>query len=447
MDMATCVARRTRSRTESYMNSILKRSKGIHVEDQPEGSLNSRTEKKRGRNMREACSSSPAKKKRRRRKVSEDDDDVEFMGTILPDGKRKDDELVVNDNGGSSSVVLESESVDCGDRVCDLVVDFTNFRGEEENSTLNPVDDDDIVFLGTVPRENEDDNVCSASVVSPGICDFLLDDANLRDDEKISESDDVVSLSTDSDSNVEASGEDRDSGDSDSDEDVDSDSSDYIGESSDSADVESSDSDFVDSEDEEGVARDVAKGRKSQNDKVYKKSRTFSGESKLDVPAFHEQLAKSIWEGTELFKEDICSREEIPDDGYREDVTIRESSTEKVNEQGKRKPREPRSFHRVKEKNHLKGESFDGGEKPCDVQETIYCRTEDSPPLNERFGYEEPEPIEKTEEEKEIDSLWEDMALALSLEGVNSFTPAKVRLITLLFFPDMLDDVVACFLL
>ncbi|KAL1190526.1 SNF2 domain-containing protein CLASSY 4 [Cardamine amara subsp. amara] len=422
MDMITCVARRTRSRTESYMNSILNRSKGIHVEDQPEGSLNSRTEKKRGRNMREACSSSPAKSKRRRRKASEDDDDVEFVGTILPEGKR-DDEHVVNDNVSSSPVILESESVDCGDRVSDFAVDDTNFRGEEENSTLNPLDDD-VVLLGTVPRENvhvEDENVGSAAVVSPGICDFLLDDANLRGDEKISEFDDVVSLSSDSDTNVEVSGEDRGSGDSDSDEDVDSDSSDYMGESSDSSDVESYDSDFVPSEDEEGGARDVAKGRKSPNDKVYthKKSRTFREERNLDVPAFHEQLAKSIWEGTK-FKEDFCSGEEIPDVDYREDVTIRESSTEKVNEQGNRKPREPRSFHRVKEKNHLKGESFDG-----DLQEKTYCTTKDSPPLNLRFGCEEPKPIERTEEEKVIDSLWEDMALALSSEGVNSSTRAK----------------------
>ena len=55
--------------------------------------------------------------------------------------------------------------------------------------------------------------------------------------------------------------------------------------------------------------------------------------------------------------------------------------------------------------------------------------------MEHRAG-EEPEPVEKTEEEKEIDMLWQDMALALSLEGLHSSTYFKVRLLNLLLCTD-----------
>ncbi|KAG7632411.1 Helicase C-terminal [Arabidopsis suecica] len=480
MDMTSCVARRTRSRTESYLNSILNKSKGIsgEEEDQSLGCVNSRTEKKRV-NMRDACSPSPRKKKRRRRK--DDDDDVVFVRTEYPEGKRDDE------NVGSTSGNLQSKSFDFGDRVCDFDADDRNLGCEEKASNFNPIDDDDdVVFVGTVQRENDhvedDDNVGSASVISPRVCDFdeddakvsgkenplspdddddvvflgtiagenqhvedvnagsevcdiLLDDANLRGEEKTYVSDEVVSLSSSSDdeedpleelgtdSREEVSGEDRDSGESDMDEDAnDSDSSDYVGESSDSSDVESSDSDFVCSEDEEGGTRDDATCEKNPSEKVYhhKKSRTFRRKHNFDVINL---LAKSMLESKDVFKEDIFSWDKIAEVDSREDPVVRESSSEKVNEHGK--PRERRSFHRVREKNHLNGESFYGGEKLCDGEETINYSTEDSPPLNLRFGCEEPVLIEKTEEEKELDSLWEDMNVALTLEGMHSSTPDK----------------------
>ncbi|EFH61900.1 hypothetical protein ARALYDRAFT_342596 [Arabidopsis lyrata subsp. lyrata] len=470
MDMTTCVARRTRSRTESYLNSILNRSKGITGE---EDSLNSRTEKRRV-NMRDACSPSPRKKKRRRSKVGEDDDDddVEFIRTDYPEGKRDDE------NVGSTSGNFESKSLDCSDfdvddgnlggeerisnfnplspdddvvfvrtvlrendhveeddnvgsasvispRVCDFDVDGADLRGEEKTSTLDhlsPDDDDDVVFVGTVPGDVEDGNVGS------GVCDILLDDVNLRGEEKTYESDEVVSLSFNSDdeecgtdSGEEVSGEDRDSSEIDMNEDA-NDPSYNMEESSDPSCEESSDSDFVRSEDEEGGTGDIAKGEKNPSEKVYyqKKSRSFRRKHNLEVINL---LAKSIWESKDVFKEDICSGDKMAEVDSREDGINRDSSSEKVNEQGK--PREPRSFHRVREKNHLNGESFYGGENLCDGEETIHYSTEDSPPLNLRFGCEEPVLIEKTEEEKELDSLWEDMAVALTLEGMNSSTPAK----------------------
>lgn len=424
MDMSTCVARRTRSRTESYMNSILNRAKGIPVEDQSEGSLDSRTEKKRA-SMRNASSPPPAESKRRRRKASEDDD-VEFLGTIKPGGKPEHQNIA---SASAISPRLESESPD-RDRVCDFSVDDANSRGEEKTSVLTPSDsDDDVVIVETIPREEEaveDYNVDRD-------CDFSVDDTDLSGEEKtpsatgISESDEITSLNSDEECSIEqVSGEDRDSGDSGSDEDVDIESSDYMEESTDSTYTESSESEFDRSDDDEVGARDAAKGRKSPSEKVYTRKRpnTLPRKDNLDV---FELLAKSIWERTKISEEDICSGDETAEVGFREDAMVRESSGEKVHEQRKR-----RSSHRVKEKNHSnvidllensfcgKGESFDGG------------ATEDSPPLNLRFGCEEPEPIEKTEEEKEIDRLWEDMALALKLEGLHSSTPAKVRLLILL---------------
>ncbi|XP_010468457.1 PREDICTED: SNF2 domain-containing protein CLASSY 4-like [Camelina sativa] len=303
MDMTTCVARRTRSRTESYLNSILNKSKGI---SESEGTLNSRTRNKRGVSLRDACSPSPRKKKPRRRKVSEDDNDddnddgdVEFVRTDYPEGKR---EGVDGDNVGSNSVGLESKSLDCGDRVCDFDLDDVNLRGEEKTSNFDL--EDDVVFVGTIPGDNEHvegDNVGSPRVcvddgdlrgeekgstlnplspdgdvvfipgekehvedgnVGSGICDILLNDIL-----KGSEFDDVKGGSVEdlgTDSGEEFSGQDRDSGESDSDgEDADSDSSDYVVGSSDSSDVDSSDGDFVCSEDEEAETIDVAKEKKS----------------------------------------------------------------------------------------------------------------------------------------------------------------------------------------
>ncbi|XP_010513389.1 PREDICTED: SNF2 domain-containing protein CLASSY 4-like [Camelina sativa] len=440
MDMTTCVARRTRSRTESYLNSILNKSKGI---SESEATLNSRTGNKRGVSLRDTCSPSPRKKKPRRRKVSEDDNndddgDVEFVRT---DYRKR--EGVDGDNVGSNSVGLESKSLDCGDRVCDFDLDDdVVFVGtiprenehdvegdnvgsprvcvdDEKGSSLNPLSPDgDVVFIRTIPGEKEhveDGNVGSR------VCDILLDDINLKGEEKFSdvEGGSVEELGTDS--GDEVSGQDRDS----DGEDADSDSSDYVVESSDSSYVDSSDGDFVCSEDEEGETRDVAaKEKKSPSEKVryHKKSRTSRRENNLNV---FQLLAKSIWDGKKVFEEDICSGDETVDVDCREDAIVRESSSEKVNEE-QGKPRRPRSFHRVKEKNHLKGESFVDGEKLCDGQETIHCSTEDSPPLILRFGCEEPVLIEKTDEEKELDSLWEDMAVALTLEGMDSSTPAKV---------------------
>ncbi|VVA98463.1 unnamed protein product [Arabis nemorensis] len=422
MDMTTCVARRTRSRTESYLNSILNREKGISVEDQPEGSLDSRREMKRS-SMRNACSPSPVKSKRRRRKATEDDDDVEYIGSTIPEGKPE------HEPDSVISPRLESKSVD-HDRICDLPVDDANSRGQEKISILTPSDsDDDVVIVETIPSE-EEEHVEDYNVVDR-VCDLPVDDADLSGEEKSpiltpsvpvnSDPDEVMSLSSSDEerSIEEVSGEDRNYGDSDSDndEDVDVESSDYVAESSDSTYIESSESE---SDDDEVGARDAAKGRKSPNEKVYTHERRKTlppRENNLDV---FELLAKSIWERTKIFEEDIFSEDETQEVDSREDAIVRESSNEKVHEQ-----RKPRNFRRVKKKNQSdvfdllgnsvcgKGESFDDGVAG------------DSPPLNLRFGCEVPEPIEKTEEEKEIDRLWEDMALALKLEGLHSSTPAK----------------------
>uniref|UniRef100_A0A1J3GDY4 SNF2 domain-containing protein CLASSY 4 n=2 Tax=Noccaea caerulescens TaxID=107243 RepID=A0A1J3GDY4_NOCCA len=389
------------------------------------------------------------------------DDDVECLGTINSGGKR-DGEHVEDDNVGSASVIapsLESRSPN-PDRDCDFAVDDANSKGEKETSILTPSspDDDDVVFLGTTfrekdhveesnvdmvidfsvndanssgeketsplppsaPDDDDDDDEDDEDVVFMGTIPREqedVDDTDLRAEEKtstlgISESDDVVSLS----SGEEGSMEELETGSSD--EDADSDSSDYIKESSDSSYSESSESDFDDcSEDEEaGSARDTAKGRKSSNEKVYtgekrkRKRKTSPIENNLDL---FDLLAKSIWERTKIFEEeDICSGDETAEAVSREDPIVRESVGEKVYEQRKRK-----RSHREKEKNHTKVDvSFDGGE-------TLW----ETPPLNLRFGCdcEDPKPIEKTEEEEEIDNLWADMALALTLEGVHSSTPFK----------------------
>ncbi|CAG7883042.1 unnamed protein product [Brassica rapa] len=327
MDMTTCVGRRTRSRTESYLNDLLNQSKGISVADQSES---------RPAPLRD--SSSPEKPKRRRKRKSKDDDDVEFVGTIYPKGKREKEIVVEDDNVGSPPMIaLSLES----DRACGVSVD--DAMGD---------DDGDVEFVRTIYPEEDD---------------RAVDDENL-----------IVS--------------------------------DYTEKSSDSSYAESSDSGFDCSEDTATVKK------KSPSKRVYtrEKRKTSFRKNDLDVS---DLLAKSIWQRKKIVEEDIFSEDETAEVDTREDPIVRERSSEKVHEQRKR-----RRFHREKKKNHLTvvdllGDSFEN----FDVGENLWV----SPPINLRFGCEEPEPVEKTEEEKEIDMLWQDMALALSLEGLHSSTYFK----------------------
>nr|VDC94284.1 unnamed protein product [Brassica oleracea] len=313
MDMTTCVGRRTRSRTESYLNDLLNQSKGVSVADQSK-SRTGRQKKKRASApapapLRDSCS--PEKSKRRRKRKRKDDDDVEFVGTIYPKSKREKEHVVVveDDNVGSPLVIaLSSES----DRACGVTVD--DAMGD---------DDGDVEFVRTIYPEDVDSS------------DYT---------EKISDSS-------------------------------------YYAESSDSGE-----------DDEFGGARDTAT--------VKKKSPT-----------------KSIWQRKKIVEEDISFEDETAEVDTREDPTVRERSNDKVHEQRKRK-----RFYMEKKKNRsnvfdLLGDSFES----FDVGENPWV----SPPINLRFGCEEPEPVEKTEEEKEVDRLWQDMALALSLEGLHSSTYFK----------------------
>ncbi|KAG5406139.1 hypothetical protein IGI04_012258 [Brassica rapa subsp. trilocularis] len=403
MDMTTCVGRRTRSRTESYLNDLLNQSKGISVAVQS----NSRPAPLRD-------SSSPEKTKRRRKRKSKDDDEVEFVGTIYPKGKREKEIVVEDDNVGSPPMIalsLESDRA-CGVSVDDAMgdddgdvefvrtiypeeddraVDDENLIGEESP------DDDDVVYLGTLLRDQEHVDRVS---------DLDVDDANLMGEEKILEPDDeVMSLSSGSDDEASI-------------EDLGTEVSDYMEKSSDSSYAESSDSGFDCSEDDEfRGARDTATvKKKSPSTRVYtrEKRKTSYRKNDLDVS---DLLAKSIWQRKKIVEEDIFSEDETAEVDTREDPIVRERSSEKVHEQRKR-----RRFHREKKKNHLTvvdllGDSFEN----FDVGENLWV----SPPINLRFGCEEPEPVEKTEEEKEIDMLWQDMALALSLEGLHSSTYFK----------------------
>ncbi|KFK39738.1 hypothetical protein AALP_AA3G281500 [Arabis alpina] len=417
MDMTTCVARRTRSRVESHLVSRLNESKGIPVKDPPEESLDSRKTKKRT-SMRNACSTSPV---RSRRKANEDDD-VKFIASTIPEGKPEE-----GVNVGSDSVIsprLESNSLD-SDMVCDFAVDNANSKGQEK--TPPSVSDDDVVIVETIPREEEHVEDCNVDKV----CDSPVDAVDFNGQEKsptsstvIPEADDVMSISTSDDViSLNTSDDEDEDADYDEDEDADNESSDDGEENSDSTYVESSESEFdrSDCSDDEVGTRDAAKRRKSSSEKVYTSERrkTLLKENNSDVC---ELLAKSIWESTKISEEDICSGDEAPEVDLREDAIVRERSSEKVHEQ-----RKPRSSRRVKEKKNSnvfdllesdlcwKGGSFndDGAEGP--------------PPLNLRFGCEEeePEPIEKTEEEEEIDTLWEDMAFALKSEDLHSSTTAK----------------------
>ncbi|KAJ4894478.1 SNF2 domain-containing protein CLASSY 4 [Raphanus sativus] len=377
MDMTTCVGRRTRSKTESYLNSLLNRSKGIDVENQSR----SRIERRKKRDsLRDAAVSPPKPKpKRRREKKRKDDDvdDVEFVETIYPKGKEEDD-----DNVGSPSVIAPSLKSKLPDR---------------------------------------DRN-----------CAYTVNSIDEEEEKKVTETDEVVSLScgSEEDSGTEVCGED-DYSDEEEEEDVESDSSDYIKESSDSTYTGSSDSGFDCSDDDDevgGDARNTAKVKnKSPSERVYKREKRKSYYKKNDLDVF-KLLAKSVWERTKIFDEDICSgddeEETAAEVDTREDPIARENSGEyPVVRERKR-----RRYHREKKKKHLNvtdqvgdsvcedgGESFGVGGKP-------WVSTH----VNLRFGCEEEhEPIEKTEEEKEIDRLWEDMALALSLEGVHSSTHYK----------------------
>ncbi|KAJ4897683.1 SNF2 domain-containing protein CLASSY 4 [Raphanus sativus] len=383
MDMTSCVGRRTRSRTESYLNDLLNRSKGISSAADQSKSRKGR-QRKRGVPLRDdSCSP-----KRRRKKKSKDDDDVEFVGTIYPKGKREKED---DNNVGSPSVIALSSESDraCGEeKPCDdngyvefvrtiyPEVDDVDLIGEKKSHDGDVDDDDDVVFLGTLPRDQEhvDDLMVEEKrhddVVFLGTlpreqedvdraCDLGVDDANLMGEEKISATgDEVMSLRSSSDDEeayIEYLGTEVCSEDDDSDQ---SDSSDYT---------------FNCSEDDEFVGA-------THTATVKKKSRSKR----------------------------VCSQ------GKRK-------TSEKVHEQRKR-----RRFRREKKKKHwnvvdLLGDSFRGLDESFDVGENPWV----SPPLNLRFGCEESEPVEKTEEEKEIDRLWQDMALALSLEGVHSSTYFK----------------------
>ncbi|CAH8364821.1 unnamed protein product [Eruca vesicaria subsp. sativa] len=372
MDMTTCVGRRTRSRTESYLNSLLNKSKGIAVENQSRSRIERRQKRDSVRDSISPAKPKP-KPKRRREKKRKDDDDVEFVETIYTEGKHDDD------NVGSSSVITPDL-----DKVCDDV------------------------FVETIPGGKDD-------------CDMVVEDADLRGEEKVSETDEVVSLSSSSEEGEEeVSVEDVGSDDEEEEEDAESDSSDYMEESSDSTYTGSSDSGFDCSDDDEvghggGDARNTAKVRnKSPSERVYKRERR---ENDLDV---FRLLAKSVWDKTKILEEYISSGGDDEEVDTREDPIVRETSTEYplVRE------RKRRRYHREKKKKHLNvndvvGDSFCG---EGDVGGKPWVSTY----VNLRFGCEEePEPIEKTEEEKEIDRLWEDMALALSLERVHSSTYAK----------------------
>ncbi|CAF1705643.1 unnamed protein product [Brassica oleracea var. botrytis] len=335
MDMTTCVGRRTRSRTESYLNDLLNQSKGVSVADQSK-SRTGRQKKKRASApapapLRDSCS--PEKSKRRRKRKRKDDDDVEFVGTIYPKSKREKEHVVVveDDNVGSPLVIaLSSES----DRACGVTVD--DAMGD---------DDGDVEFVRTIYPEDVDSS------------DYT---------EKISDSS-------------------------------------YYAESSDSGE-----------DDEFGGARDTATvKKKSPSERVYKRKTSYR-KNDLDVS---DLLAKSIWQRKKIVEEDISFEDETAEVDTREDPTVRERSNDKVHEQRKRK-----RFYMEKKKNRsnvfdLLGDSFES----FDVGENPWV----SPPINLRFGCEEPEPVEKTEEEKEVDRLWQDMALALSLEGLHSSTYFK----------------------
>ncbi|CAH2052761.1 unnamed protein product [Thlaspi arvense] len=399
---SSCVGRRTRSRTESYLYSLLNISKGISVEEQSESR---RKRQKKRDSIRSGNSSPPPAKAKRRRGTASTDDSLEFVGIVCPEGKPDNKHV---DNVASPSLIapsLESRSPD-RDRVCDLTLD-----------------DDDDVYVGNFPKEKE--HVDDYNV------DKVVDDSDLRGEEKtsapvISEADEVMSLS--SSSGEDCSEEEESGSDSSvdgSDEDAESDYTEE--ESSDSSYNESSESEFDCSEDDEvcgGGARDTCQSRKkSTSGKAYtrEKPKSVRKKSNSDVVKL---LAKSIWERTKIFDEDISSGDEAAEVGSREDHVVRESSSEKVYEQKGERTR----LHREKNKSHSnnvtdrrgnpfseEGECFDGGEKPWV-----------SPPLNLRFGCEEePEPIEKTEAEKEIDGLWEEMAFVLTSEGVNSSTIKK----------------------
>ncbi|CAN8268257.1 unnamed protein product [Cochlearia groenlandica] len=345
MDMATCVARRTRSRTESYLNSILNKTKSISSED-----LSS--ERKNKRDSMHDCSSSSSssqpsvKSKRRRRKAAKDDEvDVELIGTNDSKGKQQDND---------EHVELGSESPD---------FDFDS-----------------------------------------NLCDEKKDDLDV----KIPELDEVVvNLCSDGECSVE---DEEDSDEDDDDEDDDSASSDYMEESSDSSYSDSSESGFDCSEDDDEVGKryTASKANKSSSGKSYTlEERKKSLNRKVDFDVC-KLLAKSIWERTKIFDEDNDSEDDrTAEVDAREAPVVRERSSRKVNEQ-----RKPRSVQRVKEIDHS-DLVYGGDEKQWE-----------SPPLILSFPWDEPETIEKTEEEEEIDSLWEDMAFALISEGVHSSTPA-----------------------
>ncbi|KAG2321375.1 hypothetical protein Bca4012_055583 [Brassica carinata] len=412
MDMTSCVGRRTRSRTESYLNDLLNQSKGISVADQSKSTRTTR--QKRRAPLRDSCS--PEEKSKRRRRKKSKDDDVEFVGTIYPKGKREKKEHVAeeDDNAGSPSVIaLSSESggvtvddddddgdvefvrtiypegnkhiVEDDDNVgslkspdrdvfCDLAVDDVNSISEEISH--------DVVFLGTLPRD----------------CDLDVDGTNLMGEEKISETDDdVMSLSSSPD------------GDDDDETYIEDLGTEVCAEDEDS---DESDSGFDCSEDDEfvgGATHTATVKKKSPSKRVY--TREKEKRKTLDVS---ELLAKSIWERKKIPEEDVLSEDETAEVDTREDIGRESSSEKKVREQRKRKKKK----HSTVVDDLLLGDSFLG----FDVGENPWV----SPSINLRFGCEEePEPVEKTEEEKEIDRLWVDMALALSLEGLHSSTHSK----------------------
>ncbi|KAJ0248954.1 SNF2 domain-containing protein CLASSY 4 [Hirschfeldia incana] len=439
MDMTSCVGRRTRSRTESYLNDLLNRSKGISVADQSTSSRRTRQEKRAL--VRDSCS--PEKKKRRRKK-KDDDDYVEFVGTIYLEGNREKENdnavialssesdracgVTVDDAMGEEKPsdddddvefvrtiynrhIVESKSPD-RDVYCDLALDDVNLISEEKSHDVVD-DDDDVVFLGTLPGDQEH-------------VDRDVDDTNLMEEKKVSEPDEVMSLSSGSDDDEEASVEDLGTEVCvEDDKDVESDS-DYAEKSSNSSSYEeSSDSGFDCSEDDEefGGATHTATVKKKSPSKrvVYTREKRKASCRKIDLDV-SQLLAKSIWERKKIVEDELFSEDETADVDTRDDPIVRESASEEVQEQRKRR----RSHREKKKKKHsnvvdLLGDSFRGLGDSFDAGENPWV----SPPIDLRFGCEESEPVEKTEEEKEIDRLWEDMALALSLEGVHFSTHSK----------------------
>ncbi|XP_010532826.1 PREDICTED: SNF2 domain-containing protein CLASSY 4 [Tarenaya hassleriana] len=366
MDTISSVARRTRSNTLLILLEQLSKSKkeNDQVEDAHEDSTRIETETKIGYR---SNFSSPAPAKRRRRQKSEGDNYEKVCFRQERERQHAED-----DNAGSTSVSsprLKSESVE--PRVSDFAVSDENFCDDVDSHP------NEVIEI----EESCEEKTSSLAGSALGSSSFSK----------------VISLDSDGESSVEklgTDGEDSDNddcSDKDEDDDVESESSDslYQESSEESEDSSSEDSAYTCSEDETveggaGISTKRSRGKEEDeteevvagnNTKSRKRSRIKERREKLKdlrrtdrLNLFH-QLASSI-----LDKDNNSAEED---------------------------------------------------ESSCDELDMSQCGEEEPPLLNPKFGYDEPEPVEKSEEEKELDALWKEMAFALESTGIESADPVK----------------------